>query len=87
MISILTIGRTGSTLLMYMLNQIDDVTISGEIYNIDVFNAIDDNKVSDWDRFFNDRVVKYKRPSPTDPSFLPPNPQPSITLSFFLLLL
>ena len=44
MITICTIGRTGSTLLMYTLDQFNDISICGELYGANFFHRIMHNE-------------------------------------------
>ncbi len=41
---IFTIGRTGSSLLVNILNKYNNVTFAGEIYNLNLLRRINDNK-------------------------------------------
>lgn len=76
MFIIFTIGRTGSSLLVNILNQYKEVTVAGEIYKLDLFSCLNrgDKDISiNKFQIFNDNNNKIKGRLPSSSIYFPKN--------------
>lgn len=76
MFIIFTIGRTGSSMLINILNNFENVTFSGEIYNIQLLRKLNNlnNKMNLIDfRVFESKELKRKGLSSKNPLYFPRN--------------
>lgn len=72
---IFTIGRTGSSLLVNVLNQFDGVTFSGEIYNLGLFDKMNQGKDITLGLFgiFSNKGNLIKGRLKNSPIYMPPS--------------
>lgn len=75
MFIIFTIGRTGSSLLINILNNFEDITFSGEIYNIQMLRKMNGDEKIDLNdiRIFSQKDLKKKGGCAKNPLYFPKN--------------
>lgn len=75
MFIIFTIGRTGSSMLINILNNFEDVTFSGEIYNIKLLKKMNSDEefgINDFE-VFTDKAILMTGKTSKNPLFFPRN--------------